>query len=178
MLNVDKAHVDQMEQFIKNYTDKTEPDMGYESKKSLSNEFVTFRNMFLLVGSVLSLIIGIVGILNFVNAEITSIIARRREFATLLGIGMTGKQLKKMLIYEGMFYGVISILVSLIISVAIGFFALKPVESVIWFFSYHLTVTPILLLLPVFLILGIAIPLVAYQATNRKSIVERIREAE
>lgn len=178
MFNVDKAHVDQMEQFIKNYTDKTESDMDYESKISLSNEFIKFRNMFLLVGSVLSLIIGIVGILNFINAEITSIIARRREFATLLGIGMTGRQLKKMLIYEGIFYGGISIIVSFISSVAIGFFALKPVEGVIWFFSYHLIVTPIIVLLPIFLILGIVIPLVSYKATNRKSIVERLREAE
>ncbi len=61
------------------------------------------ENMFLLVGGVTSLIIGAIGILNFINAMLTSIISRRREFAMLQSIGMTNKQLNKMLILEGVF---------------------------------------------------------------------------
>ncbi|MGB8455924.1 MAG: FtsX-like permease family protein [Anaerocolumna sp.] len=178
MYNVDDGHTKQMESFIKDYTDKREPDMDYESKDSYLKQFGSFRNMFLLIGSVLSSIIGIVGVLNFINAELTSIMSRRREFAMLQGIGMTGKQLKKMLVYEGIFYGIISITVSLIISVLVGYFALRPMEDIMWFFSFHLTVTPILLLLPIFLLLGVVIPLLSYKITNRKSIVEQLREAE
>ncbi len=178
MYNVDKEHTKQMENFIKNYTDKQEPDMNYESKASYVNQFSTFRNMFLLVGSILSFIVGIVGILNFINAVLTSIMTRRREFAMLQSIGMTGKQLKKMLVFEGLFYSIVSILVSLVISVLIGYIALKPIENIMWFFTFRLNIMPIVILLPVFLVIGIIIPLLSYRMTNRKSIVERLREAE
>ena len=38
------------------------------------------------------------------TAILTGIIARKREFAVLQSIGMTGKQLKTMLVYEGLLY--------------------------------------------------------------------------
>lgn len=178
MYNVDKEHTEGMESFIKEYTEKTEPDMDYESKASYVKQFDSFRNMFLFIGNVLSFIIGIVGILNFINAEITSIMSRRREFAMMQGIGMTGKQLKRMLVYEGLFYGITSIAAAFLISLAAGYFALRPLESVMWFFSFRLTFTPIALLLPIFLLFGSIIPLLSYKMTNRKSIVEQLREAE
>ena len=47
-----------------------------------------------LLGSALSFIVALVGVLNFFNAILTGIMVRRREFAVLQSIGMTGKQLK------------------------------------------------------------------------------------
>ena len=49
-------------------------------------------------------VIGIVGILNFFNAMMTSILARRREFAVLQAVGQTRQQLKAMLVWEGLLY--------------------------------------------------------------------------
>ena len=45
----------------------------------------------------LSVIIGLIGIVNFINSVLTSIITRQKEFAMLQSIGMTGKQQKQML---------------------------------------------------------------------------------
>ena len=52
--------------------------------------------MFLLLGGVLSGVIAVVGTLNFLNAILTGMIARRREFAVLQSVGMTRRQLKRM----------------------------------------------------------------------------------
>lgn len=52
-------------------SDLTEGDLSgmmYESKAGIREEFESFREMFLLVGGLLCGIIGLVGILNFVNA--------------------------------------------------------------------------------------------------------------
>ena len=38
-------------------------------------------------------IIGLVGVLNFINAVLTGILARKRELAMLQSVGMTGKQM-------------------------------------------------------------------------------------
>ena len=51
-------------------------------------------------------------------------------------------------------------------------------ENMFWFFSYHFTVAPILLLIPVFVLLGIVIPLRIYRSMAKATIVERLREAE
>ena len=42
-------------------------------------------------GGALSFIVGLVGVLNFFNAILTGILARKRELAVLQSIGMTGK---------------------------------------------------------------------------------------
>ena len=55
------------------------------------------------------------GILNFFNAILTGILSRKREFAMLQAVGMTGRQLKKMLMLEGVLYGGMTILLSLVL---------------------------------------------------------------
>jgi putative ABC transport system permease protein len=178
MVDAEDSYTDSLETFLMNYTQTVESELDYESKSSYMQEFAGFRNMFLVVGSILSLIIGIVGILNFINAELTSIMTRRREFAMLQSIGMTGKQLKRMLVYEGLFYGVASICISFGLSILVGELSVKSMENILWFFSYRYNFLPIAILTPVFISLGIAIPLICYKMSTRKSIVERLREAE
>lgn len=58
----------EMQQFLQNYTDNIEPQMSFESKVKYVKNFENLKGTFTMVGSVLALIIGIIGILNFVNA--------------------------------------------------------------------------------------------------------------
>lgn len=176
--DVDDGQESQMEAFLQDFTTSQMPQFDFESKETYREEFDSFRNMFLILGGVLSLIIGLVGVLNFINTILTGILARRREFAVLQSIGMTGTQLKTMLIWEGLYYALCSIVVSLLLSVAAGPMMSGVVESLFWFFTYRFTVTPILLAAPVFAALGIALPLLVHRVVSRRSIVERLREAE
>lgn len=169
---------DSMEQFLSDYTTKANPICDYESKETYHKEFEGFRSMFVLLGGVLSFIVGIIGILNFFNAILTGIITRKREFAMLQSIGMTGKQMKGMLVYEGMFYAIGSIIVALVISLITGPLASKALSSMFWFFTYHTTFVPVLLITPIFIALGCAVPLVVYRTAAKQTIVERLREAE
>ena len=93
-----------MEAFLKDYTGNVEPRFDYESKATYAAEFESIRGMFLLLGGTLSFIVGLVGILNFANAILTGITARRRELAVLQAIGMTTRQLRWMLALEGLLY--------------------------------------------------------------------------
>ena len=167
-----------MEEFLADYTENIQPDFDYESKQSYIDEFEGFRGMFLTMGGALSFIIGLVGVLNFVNAVLTGILTRKREFAVLQSIGMTGKQLKVMLVYEGLYYTVLALALSLVMSLVFGPLAGKVVSGMFYFFTYRFTVTPVLLVLPVFLILGALVPLAVYRSIARSTVVERLREAE
>ena len=93
-----------MESFLADYTENVNPELDYESKATYAGEFESMRSMFLLLGGALSFIVGLVGVLNFFNAILTGIIARQRELAVLQAVGMTGRQLRSMLIWEGLLY--------------------------------------------------------------------------
>ncbi len=174
----DEAVKENMENFIADYTENVDPTLNYESRYTYAGEFESFRNMFMMMGSILSLIVGLIGILNFLNAVLTGIIARHREFAMLQSIGMTGKQLKKMLVLEGLCYTVGSVVISFILAVITSPLVANVIESMFWFFEYHFIITPLFIMIPVFVLLGILLPLTSYHFLARKSIVERLREAE
>jgi len=150
----------------------------YESKATARSEFAQFRQMFLLVGGILCAIIGLVGLLNFFNAMMTSILSRRREFAVLQAVGMTNRQLKTMLIYEGLFYAMSSVSAAFILSLAVGPLAGKMLGSMFWFFEYRFTILPVLLTIPVFLLLGWLIPCMMYDNAAKCSVVEQLRDAQ
>ena len=133
--------------------------------------------MFLLLGGALSFIVGLVGILNFFNAILTGIITRKREFAMLQSVGMTGKQLKTMLVYEGLFYALGAGLLSLLLALILSPLMRITMSNMFWFFTYRFTIMPILLL-PVFVLLGVLVPLIIYRFAAKATIVERLRETE
>lgn len=174
----DEAAQAEAEAFLADYTADDASGLNYQSKNTLRDEFAGFRNMFLLMGGVLSFVVGLIGILNFFNAILTGILSRRREFAMLQSVGMTGKQLLTMLVYEGLCYAGGAIVFTLIVSVLVEPFAGRLMESTFWFFSFRFTLAPVIVVAPVFILLGAALPLIIYRFTAKKSIVERLRENE
>ncbi|MDE7310800.1 MAG: ABC transporter permease [Eubacterium sp.] len=167
-----------MQAYLEDYTNTANPALDFESKQVYVQNFERFRGTFFFMGSTLSFVIGLVGVLNFFNAVLTSIHSRRREFAMLQSIGMTGKQLKQMLACEGLIYGAVAVFVSLICSFLMAPVLHGAMGSIFWFFTYRFTILPILFVLPVLVLLGILLPLLSYRRASRLTIVERLREGE
>ncbi|MGN0587815.1 MAG: FtsX-like permease family protein, partial [Oscillospiraceae bacterium] len=136
---------EQTDRFMSQLTQNIMPTLDYESKATYEAEFESFRSMFVIMGGALSFITGLVGVLNFLNAVLTGILTRRHEFAVLQSVGMTGKQLKTMLVFEGLFYAWGAALSALALSVVFSPLTAKALESMFWFFSYKFTVMPILI---------------------------------
>ena len=165
-----------MEAFLQDYTENQNPQFDYESKATYAGEFESFRNMFLLLGGALSFIVGLVGVLNFFNAILTGITTRRRELAVLQSIGMTTRQLRTMLVLEGLLYTVGAAVLALVLVVATAPLLGPGLNKLFWFFTYRFTIWPIAVVLPLFALLGIAIPVLSSRAAQRYSVVERLRQ--
>lgn len=163
------------EAFLKELTSSPASSLMYESKATVRAEFEGFRNMFTLLGGVLCVITGLVGILNFFNSIMTGMMSRRYEFAVLQSIGMTGKQLRSMLIYEGLLYAACAILLSIVLSIIIEPIAGRMLENMFWFYSYRFTLKGIFITAPVFLAAGAVLPALLYRGISRRSIIERLR---
>jgi putative ABC transport system permease protein len=168
----------EIEAFLRDFTAIAQPGYDYESKETYAAEFESFKGMFTMLGGVLCFIIGLVGMLNFLNAVLTGIITRRREFAVLQAIGMTGRQLKTMLIWEGIYYTLGSALVSFLLCLATAPLLSSALSGMFWFLSYEFTITPVLMTIPVFALLGTLLPLISYRFAEKQSIVERLRAIE
>lgn len=173
--NVRDGAEEEMEAFLKNYTENEAPMMSYNSRESSKAEFEGLKNMVLLIGGALSFIIGLIGVLNFINSMLTSMITRRREFAVLQSIGMTTGQLRKMLLLEGFFYTAAAGLTALGLGALMSLIIVKQLFSALWFLTYHFTLLPLMVTVPVLLIIGIAVPGIMQKAVEKQSIVERIR---
>lgn len=172
----DAAAEQQAEAYLADLTEGS-TSLMYESKAIVRAEFAQFQHMFLLLGGALCAVVTVVGVLNFFNAIMTGILARRREFAVLQAIGMTGRQLRAMLVWEGLFYALGAVALAALLSLGLLPLIGHALEGSMRFFTYRATVWPILLALPVFAALGAAIPLLLSRATTRSSLVERLREA-
>lgn len=165
----------QVEALLKDYTTNINAQLDYESKATYAAEFEGFRNMFLMMGGALSFIVALVGVLNFFNAILTGIAVRQREFAMLQSIGMTGRQLKTMLVTEGLLYTLGSALLSALLMQVLSPLAGQALQQVFWFFSYRSTIWPLAVIFPLFALLGVVLPMLSYRSTSRRTIVERLR---
>lgn len=70
------------------------------------------QNIIISVGGTMAFLIGIIGLLNFANTILTSLFSRRQEFALIQSVGMTGKQLRRLLCMESCLYIIFSVLIA------------------------------------------------------------------
>ncbi|WP_339310920.1 FtsX-like permease family protein [Paenibacillus sp. FSL M7-0896] len=66
-------------------------------------------------------VIVLIAFLNIVNTVSTNLILRTKEFAVLKAIGMTQHEVRKMIVLEGIFYGLFAAVIGIIIGTALNY---------------------------------------------------------
>lgn len=178
VFNVDDENLLAAENWLKNYTANTDTALDYLSKVTLRQTFDGMINMFRLVGGVLCAILALIGILNFINSMMTSILSRHKEIAMLQSVGMTGRQAKRMLIYEGVGYSVLGILCSLILSIIGSLTIVRMMGAELSYFTWHFTLLPVFLCIIPLVLITAFVPLICYNKMAQKTVIERLRIAE
>lgn len=146
-----------------------------------SEEIANFKSSMLsmrILTSGISIVLLLIGVINFINVMLTGVFTRRRELAVMESVGMTKRQVQKMLVYEGLYYGVISIGLILTVGNAILHFIAKMTTHLADYAVYHY---PFMLVISIdLLILAIcmAVPAIVYRMITRESVTERIRLGE
>ncbi len=176
--DVEEEQQDAMSEFLEGYVTNVNPGLGYASAKGARQDAVTTRTMLQFVGGLTGMIFGAAGVLNLVNTIITSILARRHEFAAMQSIGMTARQLTRMMIWEGVYYAIGVCIMGLPLSVILAFTVVKTLVDGIWYFTFHFTLVPAVTVCILLLIVAAILPLIALKVFNRGSIVEKLRVAE
>ena len=143
----------------------------------LRASFARYLNRYYMVGSALAVVLALIGIMNFYNMTAASVLGRKRELALLEAVGMTKRQIEKMLISEGILYLAGALLLAVCLTCLCGKGLLAALLGQAFFFRIRVTVLPCLLLVPALLAVAIRIPVHRFAQMSRKSVVQRIRES-
>lgn len=176
-LHVDPAKMDLIEQAAKALTDSTN-ELSLKSREDYKEELGGFIRIFQTVGYGLSLVIALIGVLNYINTVLTGVVSRRNEFAMLESIGMTKKQLKRMLILEGLYTVLLTVLITSTLGVFLTYNLSKSITENMAFMVFQMSWLPFILTVPVLLTIAYSVTLKAYKTLCQASIVERLRETE
>lgn len=178
IFNVDDENLIAAENWLKNYTTNSDTSLDYLSKVTLRHTFNGMINMYRLVGGTLCAILALIGILNFINSMMTSILSRRKEIAMLQSVGMTGQQVKRMLIYEGIGYSALGLLCSLVLSIIGSLTVVRMMGTELSYFTWQFTLLPVFLSIIPLVLITAFVPMVCYHKMAQKTVVERLRIAE
>ncbi len=175
LLDVEDDKEAEVEEWLKNYTTEVNPDLGYDSKETIKDEYASFTSVIRMVGMVLAAILGLIGLMNFANTMVTSIIVRSRELAMLEAVGMTGGQQRKKLMKEGLTYFIWTMAASVVMSSLMSVTVVKFLADELGMFVWKFTLLPLVICLPFILLLIVIIPVIAYNRLSKRSVTDRLR---
>jgi len=148
------------------------------AKIEMEKDFASLKLMLSILGGGLSVILALIGILNFINVMFTGVTVRRQEMAMVEGIGMTKKQLQRMLVYEGLGYAIISSGLIMTLGSLITYSVYKlfrtEVDYAVFTYPYVSTGTAIVFIFVVCL----SVPVAAFKSSSKETVTERLRSSE
>lgn len=125
-------------------------------------------------------LVGLIVFMNMANTMIISIITRKRELGVMQALGMTNRQMNRMLRNEGMILTMGSVLVSFLVGMPAGY-ALFYYGRNHGFFGldvYHVPLAEIIGMVMVLSVLQISLSYILSRNVKKESVVERIRYQE
>lgn len=177
-IHVAEGSYDDVKEFIKNLDKSNEYiDARYIDDEIESNNMII--GMTKSIGYSLVIIIGVIGFMNLINSMITSIITRKKELGMLQAIGLTDKQLIKMLNIEAMFYTGTMLLSSLTLGSGLGYIAVYVFRKTgASYASYTFPLIPILTMVLCIVIAQLALTYIISKNFNKESLIDRVRYNE
>lgn len=149
-------------------------DFSWESKIRQAEIVEKAQGHMAEIGFGIVAILAVIGIMNYINTSVGNIQSRRKEISIMESVGMSEHQVRKMLVWEGIFYTGGVILLTLTAGSGITYAIYQSVNymgAAFWFPMVPFFIACILLLT-----ICIAVPLLAYKQMEKSgSLVERIR---
>ena len=152
--------------------------LWFESKSEKTEEFNKSQMVMNILGGGIAVILILIGILNFINVMITGVNIRLKEFAIMESIGMTKKQIKMMLTYEGLYYALVTTGFILTLGIGIIYGIGELSKNIADYAAFVFSSTALVALIIVILAVCLITPAIVFKVSTKKSVTERLREIE
>ena len=156
---------------------------GRLQMRTWKNEYDTWENAIQMTRGAcyaFIIILAAISIMNLINTMINSVHVRKKELGMMQAIGMSDRQLMKMLQLEGIFYTV----GTLIISIGVGSLAGYPLflyakrTGMFDISTYHYPVTAAIIIILTLLVIQMLLAIFIAKSVRKDSLIERIRFSE
>ena len=152
-------------------------DFSYSSKLEELKMVRKAQGNMMGIGMGLTLLLAFIGMMNYVNTSVGNLQSGWMEFSVMESIGMTRRQLRKVLVLEGFLFAVSTIFFAMSIGLAITYYLYQFVNY--RGIPFHIPVLPIWAAVLVVILMCVTVPLVAYWKLEQgETLVERIRRFE
>lgn len=148
------------------------------SKTDTMEDFEKSSMMMNLVGGGIAMILIFIGLLNFINVMVTNVNVRLKELAILESIGMTKKQIKKMLTLEGAYYAGITTLITCTLGMVVVYFIAELTKQIADYAQFVFPTVPLVSLIILIFTVCLVTPSVIYKYSSKASVTDRLREIE
>jgi len=153
-------------------------EISLTSKLEAAEQLNSAKMVLFVLGGGIALVIALIGILNFINVMSVGIMVRRQELATLECVGMSRKQVRRMLVSEGLGYAVITLFFVFTAGSAVAFGIFKLFQQQASYATFSYPFIPVLIASLAVLAVCSITPENVYRTIHKSTIVERLREAE
>ena len=156
---------------------------GRLQMRTWKNEYDTWENAIQMTRGAcyaFIIILAAISIMNLINTMINSVHVRKKELGMMQAIGMSDRQLMKMLQLEGIFYTV----GTLIISIGVGSLAGYPLflyakrTGIFDISTYHYPVTAAIIIILTLFVIQMLLAIFIAKSVRKDSLIERIRFSE
>ena len=156
---------------------------GRLQMRTWKNEYDTWENAIQMTRGAcyaFIIILAAISIMNLINTVINSVHVRKKELGMMQAIGMSDRQLMKMLQLEGIFYTV----GTLIISIGVGSLAGYPLflyakrTGMFDISTYHYPVTAAIIIILTLFVIQMLLAIFIAKSVRKDSLIERIRFSE
>jgi putative ABC transport system permease protein len=120
-------------------------------------------------------VVSLIGSVNIINTLTTNIILRKKEFAALKSIGLTQKSLRKMIVLEGLLYGIVGTIYGSVIACGLSYMIYKGTSGIretVWPVPW----TAIIIAAVASLAIGYLSVLSPLARINKENLIEAVRE--
>ena len=131
-------------------------------------------------GYAIMLVLAIVGIMNLINTTIDSILSRKKELGVMQAIGMSDRQMKKMLRTEGLVYAGGIILLAGGLGSIIGYLVYLYAESnsLMQIKVYQYPIIQVLLMIVLVVVVQLILTYATTTIVNKETVIKRIQASE
>lgn len=154
--------------------------LAEDSFEKHQKNWETSMKIMSVMGYAFLIILGAIGVTNLINTMINSIYTRRRELGMIQAIGMSEKQLIRMMQLEGLFYTAGTLMVSLGIGSLAGYgaFLYAKYNGMMNITVYHYPMIPAVILTVTVLVIQLLLTYAVVKNFRKMSLIDRIRYAE
>ncbi len=158
----------------------TDPELEVQSINEMISYFEESLKIMMRAAYVLVVFIGIFALINLINTLMTNFVSRQQEFGVMRSVGLSNKQLSKMLWAESFHYVLATMAVTLTIGTVLGYILCQAFSQIglLGKLDYTFPLLPMLIFFAALVVIALVYSVLAIRYCEKRTLAEYVKGME